>query len=294
MFDFESYLTETRERVNAVLDQRLPPENARPAIIHQAMRYAVFNGGKRLRPVLCLAAAEAAGGKPADAMAAACAIEILHTYTLIHDDLPCMDDDELRRGKPTTHIAFGEANAVLAGDALLTLAFEWLSAESAPPPYAAGQLIGELSRAAGSQGVIGGQVEDIEAEGSEPDAGRVEYIHAHKTGALFRASLRLGAIAVGAAPCDLDQLTVYGTYIGKAFQITDDILNETSTPEEMGKPTGNDEARGKLTYVAVHGLDKARADAEQVIARAVDALDSLPGETQALEALARYVSSRTS
>lgn len=288
MFNLTTYLDSRRDMVEAGLQHHLPPDNTRPAVLHQAMRHPVMAGGKRLRPILCMAACEAAGGSPQTALLPGLALEILHTYTLVHDDLPCMDDDALRRGKPTTHVVYGEANALLAGDALLTLAFEWLAGVSAPAPYPPGQLALELARAAGSQGVIGGQVEDLAAEGRQPDADLVDYIHRHKTAALIRAAVRMGGICAAAAPDALDALTLYGEAAGLAFQIADDILNVTSTPEQLGKPVGSDAELKKLTYVAVHGLEPSRLKADALMKDAIDAIRDLPGDPQPLIALAEY------
>lgn len=294
MFNLQDYLETRRGSVEAALDKAMPPESTRPEVLHRAMRYSVMAGGKRLRPILCMAACEASGGKAESAMMAGLAIEVLHTYTLIHDDLPCMDNDELRRGRPTSHIMFGEANALLAGDALLTLAFEWLGGLQAPPPYLPNQLSLELARASGSRGVIGGQVEDLEGEGKAPDAELLDYIHRHKTAALLRASVRMGGICGKASPESLDALSRYGECAGLAFQIADDILNVTSTPEQLGKPVGNDEQLKKLTYVAVHGLDASRTRADTLIREAVDAIRDLPGNPQPLIALAEYTVKRVS
>ena len=280
--------------INRELAARLPQEGERPAALHAAMRYSVLSGGKRLRPVLVMAAAEAAGGSADAVLEPALAVEILHTYTLIHDDLPCMDDDNLRRGRPTLHKVFGEANALLAGDALLTLAFEWLASSQAQAPYPPNQLAVELAQAAGSRGVIGGQVEDIAATGLTPTAALVEYIHSHKTGSLIRAAVRMGAIAAGACKKDLTALTEYGVKSGLAFQIADDILNTMSSPELLGKPTGSDKAHGKITWVAVHGLDAARAEATRLVGLAEDALSGLSGNTAPLRALARHMVDRKS
>jgi geranylgeranyl diphosphate synthase type II len=288
MFNLNTYLSSRRDLVEAGLRRHLPPENTRPAVLHQAMRYPVMAGGKRLRPILCMAACEAAGGPPEAALLPGLAIEILHTYTLVHDDLPCMDDDALRRGQPTAHVVFGEANALLAGDALLTLAFEWLAGVAAPPPYPPGQIALELAQAAGSQGVIGGQIEDLAAEGQAPDAGRLDYIHRHKTGVLIRAAVRMGGICAAASPKTLDALTRYGDSAGLAFQIADDILNVTSTPEQLGKPVGSDAELEKLTYVAVHGMEKSRSKAEALIQEAISAIRDVPGDPQPLIALAEY------
>lgn len=292
MFDLKAFLECRRHSVEMELDRMLPAETTRPTVLHQAMRYSVMAGGKRLRPILCLAACEAVEGDPKNALLPGLAIEILHTYTLIHDDLPCMDDDALRRGRPTSHVVFGEANALLAGDALLTLAFEWLSRTTPPPPYQTSQLVFELATASGSQGVIGGQVEDLAAEGRVADADLVDYIHRHKTAALLRASVRMGGLCGGASPAALQALTEYGECAGLAFQIADDILNVTATAEQLGKPVGNDEALKKLTYVAVHGLDASRKKADALVTRATDAIRSLAGDPTPLIALAEYTVKR--
>jgi len=294
MFELSTYLEKQRVLTEAGLEQHMPAEQTRPAVLHKAMRYSVMAGGKRLRPILCMAACEAVGGKSQRALLPGLAIEILHTYTLIHDDLPCMDDDALRRGHPTSHVVFGEANALLAGDALLTLAFEWLAGIQAPPPYAPNQLALELARASGSQGVIGGQVEDLSAEGRTPDADLVDYIHRNKTAALIRAAVRMGGICGGASEASLAGLSRYGDCVGLAFQIADDILNVTSTSEQLGKPVGNDAEHKKLTYVAVHGLKASRDKANILIHDAVDAVRELPGDTQPLIALAEYTVKRVS
>jgi geranylgeranyl diphosphate synthase type II len=294
MFDLDAYLRTRRDVVDAALDDRLPPEDTRPAVLHRALRYSVLGGGKRIRPILCIASAEAIGGTQASALLPAAAIEILHTYTLVHDDLPAMDDDDLRRGRPTAHKMFGEANAILAGDALLTLAFEWLAECEAPSPYAPNQLALELARAAGSQGVIGGQVEDLAAEGKAPTADLVEYIHRQKTAALIRAATRIGAIAGGATAGQLEALTNYGEDIGLAFQIADDILNATSTHEALGKGAGTDKERGKMTYVAVHGLDKARTHAQELIEKATSELQGAGITSEPLVAIARFIVDRKS
>ena len=293
MFDMDRYLKDRSARVDAELDLRMPPASARPARLHEAMRYSIFAGGKRLRPVLCLAAAEATGGSAERAMLPALALEALHTYTLIHDDLPAMDDDALRRGRPTNHKVFGEALAILAGDALLTLAFEWMGLAAAGAGASGAQLALELARASGSQGVIGGQAEDMAAEGGPKDPERLRYIHEHKTASLIRASVRIGALAVGAAPRDLAALSAYGTALGLAFQIADDLLNATSTAEQLGKAVGSDKARGKLTYVALFGIEEARARASALAEESIAALAPIPGDTEPLAALARFAVERS-
>ncbi|MFH0953901.1 MAG: farnesyl diphosphate synthase [Verrucomicrobiota bacterium] len=292
MFDLHPYLEEKRGIVEQALDVHLPPKDERPAVLHEAMRYSVFAGGKRFRPILCLASAEAVGGSAERALRPAMAVEVLHTYTLIHDDLPAMDDDALRRGKPTCHKVYGEANAILAGDALLTLAFEWLAECQAPRPYLPNQFALELAEAAGSRGVIAGQVEDLASEGRPPNAELVEYIHLHKTCALIRAAVRIGAIAGGARTDVLNALTIYGGNIGLAFQIVDDILNVTSTAERLGKAAGSDPKRKKVTYAALYGVDVAQAKARELIDRAIAELAEVPGETEPLEAIAQYIIDR--
>ncbi len=271
MSDLQNYLKQQAETVNAALDALLPPEAKRPVKLHKAMRYSMFAGGKRVRPVLCIAACEACGGTAKQAVAAACALELLHTYTLVHDDLPAMDDDTLRRGRPTCHIAFDEATAILAGDALLTLAFEVLAGQPL-----GGALALELARAAGSRGVIGGQAEDIDAEGKTPDAALVEYIHRNKTAALIRAACVMGGICAGADATMLKYLAQYGENTGLAFQIIDDLLDESATVEELGKDIGSDKAKGKMTWQAVHGVEAARTKAEELGAKACTAANSLP------------------
>ncbi len=280
-------MQEKREQVDAALDRLLPSENEWPGTLHKAMRYSIFCGGKRFRPILCMAAAEACGAAPEKALLPAVALECLHTYTLIHDDLPAMDNDDLRRGKPTSHKVFGEANAILAGDALLTFAFELLAQSSN-----AAQLALELARAAGSRGVAGGQYEDLAAENAAPDLERVRRIHIHKTARLIEASCRMGGIAAGASETHLSRLGRYGERVGLAFQIADDILNVTSTPEQLGKAAGSDAARGKLTYVAVVGLERAQQEAGELAEQAVRELEGLPGNTEPLAALARFVVQR--
>lgn len=300
MNELQIYLKQQTDVINVALDALLPPAAERPAKLHKAMRYSMFAGGKRLRPVLCIASCEACGGTAEQAMQAACALELLHTYTLIHDDLPVMDDDTLRRGKPTCHIAFDEATAILAGDALLTLAFEVL----AGIPNIGSALALELARAAGSRGVIGGQMEDIDAEGKTPDADLVEYIHRNKTAALIRAACVMGGICAGAnfhppspggsgETGTLEKLAAYGGNIGLAFQMVDDLLDESATVEELGKDIGSDKAKGKMTWPTVHGADAARVRADELTKAACAAADNLPNGAM-LKALALQMASRRS
>ncbi len=297
MNELQTFLTQQNSVVTRELDRILPDEGTRPARLHEAMRYSVFAGGKRFRPALCIAACEACGGKREDALSAACALELLHTYTLIHDDLPAMDDDTLRRGRPTCHIQFDEATAILAGDALLTLAFEVV----ADHPHG-GSLATELARAAGSRGVIGGQAEDLAAEGKTPEADLVEYIHRHKTAALIRAACVMGGICAGAdfhppspensgATGPLEKLASYGENIGLAFQITDDLLDESSTVEELGKDIGSDRARSKMTYPAVYGTEQSISRSEELIMEAKQTL-RLIKDASVLNDLAEFVGCR--
>jgi len=281
------YLEANRLLVDAALERFLPDAQTRPAVLHEAMRYSVLNGGKRIRPILCLAAAEAFGVSAERAIRAAVALELFHCSTLVHDDLPCMDDDALRRGLPTCHIQFGEANAVLTGDALLIQAFELLASES-------GALVLELARAAGSRGVIAGQVEDLAAEGVAPNAELVEFIHLHKTAVLIRAAVRMGGLLGGASNSDMEVLTLFGEKIGLAFQIEDDILDETSTNEVLGKPAGSDLEHQKLTYPAVYGLAVAREKVKQLTEEAVEALRALSTDATRLCEVAEFLMNRSS
>lgn len=291
--DIQRYLKEKKQQIDRALEERLPGPAVRPAVIHEAMRYSVLAGGKRIRPILCLASTEAVGGSPDKALLPALAIEVLHTYTLIHDDLPALDNDSLRRGKPTAHVKFGEANAILAGDALLTLAFEWMAQCEAPRPHSPNAYALELAVAAGSRGVIGGQCEDMAGEGKQPKPALVDFIHLNKTAKLIRAATRIGAMAGGAAPAQVDALGLYGEKLGMAFQVADDVLNETSTPAQLGKAAGSDRKRGKMTYVTVFGLDEAREKAKHLVEQAIRALPSLPGGSACLEELARFMTTRS-
>ena len=285
MDELQTYLKKQSEIVNRLLDTLLPPASERPTRLHEAMRYSVFAGGKRLRPVLCIAACEACGGTAEQAIPAACALELLHTYTLIHYDLPAMDDDTLRRGRPTCHIQFDEATAILAGDALLTLAFEVL----VKVPNIGNQLALELAHAAGSRGVIGGQMEDIDAEGKVPNADLVEYIHRNKTAALIRSACVMGGICADASFQCLEKLATYGENIGMAFQLTDDLLDENSTVEELGKDIGSDKAKGKMTWPAVHGTKKTFADARKLVEEAKKSAVLLKKNSAILERLADFM-----
>lgn len=260
----EEYLAEQVQAVDRVLHEWVPEESVDPASIHRAMRYSLFAGGKRIRPILAMAAARAMQGAPEGVAHAAATLELIHTYSLIHDDLPALDNDDLRRGRPTCHKVFGDALAILAGDALLTLAFEVLSRLAGVPAERKIRLVEELSRAAGTVGgMIGGQVNDIEGERKPPTALLLESIHRAKTGALLRASVRMGGIYAGASEAELAALSEYGEHIGLAFQIIDDVLDVEESSEALGKTAGKDQAQQKITFPAVYGLEQSRQMAEQ-------------------------------
>jgi len=293
--DLKAYLKEQCARIDAALDKYLPKESELPHSLHKSMRYSVFAGGKRVRPILMLAACQAAGGDTEVAIPAACAMEMIHTYSLIHDDLPAMDDDDFRRGNPTNHKVFGEAIAILAGDGLLTEAFKLMSdprfAASVPP---AGRLavINQIATCAGSYGMVGGQVVDMESEGKKDiDLPTVQYIHTHKTGALIKAAVVAGAILGGADEKKLAAITRYGEAAGLAFQIADDILDIEGTTE-IGKDAGSDEARGKATYPAVIGLAAAKLEAKAMMDEAFKALEIFGSEADPLREIAAYIVKR--
>ena len=329
-FDLSHYLRERKESVDRALDRFLPPADAFPPAIHEAMRYSVFAGGKRVRPILVIASAEVAGGqRPSEDSArpeaepgqcpegrtgeaetnnrareaemiepvlpTACAFELIHTYSLIHDDLPAMDDDDFRRGRPTSHKVFGEAVAILAGDALFTLGVRLL-AESflrgVANPALLPQLLAEVTEAAGTPGMIGGQVVDIQSEGRVVSAETLEYIHAHKTGALIRAAVRAGALLAGASAETLSALMSYGERLGLAFQIVDDILDLEGDEETMGKAVGSDQRKKKVTYPDFYGLEPARKMAADLIREAKEALYPFGGKATPLRALADLILSR--
>ncbi len=290
----KDYLESRCRLVDRALDTYLPSAKTRPATIHEAMRYSLFAGGKRLRPVLCLAAAEACEGKWEQAMPPAAAVECLHTYTLIHDDLPCMDDDDLRRGRPTCHVVYGEGVAVLAGDGLLTISFEILAKTAPTRRYGVADYVTELAVATGSRHLIGGQVMDLEGEGSEVllTPAQLRYIHESKTAALLTASVRLGAMTANASPEKLEALSTYGRALGLAFQVIDDILDVTQTSEKLGKSAGKDEAVAKSTYPALFGLEKSRREAAKLTRRAHAALDPLGKKAEKLHEIADYLLDR--
>jgi len=295
--DLRTYLEDRNRLVDKALDRWLPEDDIEPEIIHQAMRYSVFAGGKRLRPVLAIAAAEAVGGRIEQVLPAACALELIHTYSLIHDDLPAMDDDDFRRGRPSNHKMFGEAIAILAGDALLTYAFELLVSESQKAgvePAKVNAVIKEISWAAGNSGMIGGQVLDLKAEGQKVDLAGLENIHRRKTGALLRAAVRAGAILSEASSKQLDDLTGYAEALGLAFQIKDDILDIEGDSAKLGKPVGSDLAKDKSTYPSILGLDQSKALLNEQVEKALQMVERFAGKGKILSDLAVFVRDRES
>ncbi len=292
---FAAYLDRAAVRTEASLGRLLPPASAKPRLIHQAMRYTALSEGKRLRPAMVLLAYEACGGRGRKADPVAASIEMVHAFSLIHDDLPAMDDDDFRRGKPSNHKVFGEGVAILAGDALLTLAFETLAAQARPRalgPAAAARLVAELSEATGSRGVIGGQVLDLLSEGKRVSPAVLDYIHRRKTGRLFTASLRLGGLAAGAGPAALRRITGYGESLGLAFQIVDDVLGAAGTFRELGRDPGRDRARGKVTYPSVRGMAGSHRAVDRLLARARSEADRLPGRQRLFRGLVEVVDAR--
>ncbi len=288
----KAYLSERREAVDAALERFLPSASAPTPKLLEAMRYSVFSGGKRLRPILALTAYELTGGEGDAVLAPACATEFIHTYSLIHDDLPAMDDDDTRRGRPTCHKAFDEATAILAGDALLPLAFEIVAREGRLTPERRLAVVAELAAANGLGGMVGGQVADIEGEGTAVTIEAVEFIHLNKTARPLRAAVLVGALAAGAPSDDVAALSAFGEKMGLAFQIADDLLDVTGTEEEMGKAVGKDEGRGKLTYPAAVGVSGATARAKELTEEALAALDVFGDRAWALREIARFVVER--
>lgn len=288
MCRFDRYLEDQRRLIEARLDELMPAEDVPPRELHAAMRYSALGGGKRIRAILCVCACVAGGGMAAEALTAAAALEILHAYTLIHDDLPAMDDDDMRRGKPSCHKAFGEAEAILAGDALLTLAFELLARNGS------GALLGELAAAAGSRGVVGGQYLDIKSGSRTDDEETLRFIQTHKTADLIRVACRMGGIVAGVDESQLESLDIYGGNVGIAFQIVDDLLDETGSQELLGKPVGSDRGQSKMTAVTLYGIEGARSKAQELIAAAKRSLQTLPGDARPLEMLADMMLARDS
>ena len=291
-FDLEAYLSRHSAAINRALDHYLPKANVKPATLHKAMRYSLFAGGKRMRPALVLAAATACGGRESDALPLACAVECIHTYSLVHDDLPAMDNDDFRRGKPANHKVFGEGIAVLAGDALLTQAFEIAAQAKGWPRYSHQDLILEIAKASGSLQLIAGQVADLEGEGKKTSAAQLKYIHERKTSALLCCSARLGGMSANCSAGQLQALTDFGYHVGLAFQVIDDILDVTQTSEQLGKTAGKDTQAQKATYLAIIGLEKSRKIAEELTAKAFAALKIFKGKAVALEALAEFLLKR--
>jgi geranylgeranyl diphosphate synthase type II len=291
-FDLSAYLRDKKASIDRALDGLVPPEGGHAAILHEAMRYSLFAGGKRLRPVLTLAAVEAVGGETDVAMNTACAMECIHTYSLIHDDLPALDNDDLRRGRPTCHREYGEAMAILAGDALLTLAFDIIARTNGASPEAMVRVVAEVARGAGADGMIGGQVVDIESEGKEISFPELEYIHTHKTGRLIRAALRSGAILGGATEGELEAISEYAGAVGLAFQILDDILDVEGSSETMGKPVGGDAKKGKATYPSLIGLSESKEMAAELIKTATTAIKGFDEKAEPLRAIAEYIIAR--
>ena len=294
MIELDSYLAERRQRIEVALTALFPLDPEHPHRLTEAIRYSLLGGGKRLRPVLALAACEAVGGDAGAVMPVACALEMIHTYSLVHDDLPSMDDDALRRGRPTAHVAFGEGLAVLAGDALLTEAFSQLAraAEGARHPRRMLQAAREIADAAGARGMVGGQAADLAAEGATADLALVEFIHVRKTGALLLASVRAGGLVGGASAAQLRALTRYGECLGLAFQIADDILDVEAPTARTGKSEGRDGQRRKATFPAVLGLPAAKTRAHELRDGALAALRRLPEAADPLRALVRFIVER--
>lgn len=289
--DIKSYLKDKQTLVDSFFRELYGKEH-HPPVLQEAMRYSLFAGGKRIRPILALAAYETCGGDPQDIVPYASALELIHTYSLIHDDLPAMDNDDLRRGKPTNHKVYGEAIAILAGDALLTEAFSILSDTSLSSKVSIPHLMGalrEVALASGLDGMVAGQVQDILSENKEPDSETLQFIHSHKTGALLRASARIGPILYGSSQAVIDALTAYGNSIGLAFQVIDDILDIEGDTEEMGKTAGSDEKISKMTYPRFYGLQKSRDIAQNLIADAKAALSLFSSEADPLREIADYL-----
>ena len=283
------YLKSRQQMIDRALDRFLPKENAAPPTIHKAMRYSLFAGGKRLRPILCLAAAEGCKGKVTEALPLACAMECIHTYSLVHDDLPSMDNDDFRRGRATCHKVFGDGIAVLAGDALLTVAFEIAARTKPTRCYSMSEMFREISTAAGSRKLIAGQVADLEAEGKKVSQHELCYIHENKTAAMITTSVRLGAMSANVDAKKLRALSKFGHSLGLAFQVIDDILDVTQTSEKLGKSAGKDVAAQKATYPAVIGLEGSRAEARRLTNAAQNALKIFGEEAEPLRELANYL-----
>lgn len=294
MSELTAWLAGERASVDEALDRLLPTASQWPTRLHEAMRYAVFAGGKRVRPILARTACAAAGCDPALALEPSCALELIHTYSLVHDDLPALDNDDLRRGRPTVHVAFDEPLAILAGDALLTEAFAVLARFPEGGAFALrrAEACRLVSAAIGSSGMVGGQVEDLEATGGPADPARLERVHRAKTGALLAAAVELGAVVAGAGGGDLEDFRRFGRELGLLFQIADDILDVMGTAESLGKTAGKDQAAGKLTFPAVYGLAAARRKRDELAAEVISMADALEGPGGRFAALAAFVARR--
>jgi geranylgeranyl diphosphate synthase type II len=293
--NLDAYLSNHKKRVDKALREYLPPDHTYPTIIFQAVRYSLFAGGKRIRPILCMAAAEALGGNPDEVLPVACALEMIHTYSLIHDDLPAMDNDDYRRGILTNHKIFGENIAILAGDALLTEAFRLLSHPEQLKDVDTAKrldLIHDISEAAGFFGMIGGQVMDVQSEGKEFDMATLHYIHSRKTGAMIVTSLRSGALLAGGNTSEMDALIRYGTQIGLAFQVADDILNVEGEEKRIGKSTGTDKKRGKATFPALVGVEDSRKKGQELLTDALAAIAAFDEKAEPLRLIARHIVER--
>lgn len=292
--DIQAYISDTKELVDQYLEKLLPQESEEPAVIHKAMRYSIFAGGKRVRPILVLASGESLAGNRSVLLHLGAAIEMMHTYSLIHDDLPALDNDDLRRGRPTCHKVFGDAMAILAGDALITRCYQVLSTLPGVSETKRVNIIQEIANATGTiQGMIGGQVVDLESEGKPVTAELLEYIHCSKTGALLTACVRCGALAAGAGGRELKALTEFGSKIGLVFQIVDDILDVTSSSEELGKTAGKDEKVEKATYPALYGVESSREKAHELLESALEDVSEFGEEAENLRNLARFIVQRT-
>ena len=287
------FLTSCRELIDSLLDQLIPKENAEPERVHSAIRWSLFAGGKRFRPALLLATGQTFGAAQNDLLRTACALEMIHTYSLIHDDLPAMDNDDLRRGRPTCHVKFGEATAILAGDALQALAFQTIAEDERLSPELRVQLIAEIARAAGTpEGMVAGQALDLEAESRDVSVEELERIHHRKTGALIRAAARCGAIIAGANQKELEAVTDYATNLGLLFQITDDLLDVTATAEDLGKTPGKDVRARKATYPALYGIEATHAQLEMVHRSACETLERIERLTPLLQSIAGFILKR--
>ena len=293
--DLKSYLAEKRALIDKALKDFMPEPKGPTGELISAMNYSLFAGGKRLRPILCIAGAEAVGGEEKDVLPIACALEMIHTYSLIHDDLPAMDNDDMRRGKPTSHKVFGEALAILAGDGLLTEAFNLMIRSNLPDKIGTGrfqEVITLIATAAGYRGMVGGQAVDIMMEGREVESSLVDFIHIHKTGALISASVSSGAILGGGSKEEVDTISLYGDKLGLAFQISDDILDIEGDSEEMGKRVGSDMQKRKITYPSVQGMEKSKEILKELVEAAIDSLKQFGDSADPLREITRYIIER--